>query len=323
MKADATRFFVCPECHGDLQLHSSESREIVQGRLDCGCGRSYEVRGGVPRFVLNEDYTDTFGRQWTRWARTQHDSLNGTAIFRERFKSYTGWTPEAVAGETVVDAGCGPGGFIDVLEDHAGTVIGFDLSVAIDACYKLHGHKPSVYLAQGDIFKPPVRPGVADRLYTFGVVQHTPDPERAFRSLIPLVKPGGSIAVWVYRRSLVPQPVYWLRRLTAGLPEPRATRFIEWYTPKALILSACVGLIPRVGSTLRRLVPVADYRNTYPLTKTQHLEWAVMNTHDALITRYTFPQRWSDLERWMQGLDRIQRPTPNLMAAVARIPVTP
>jgi SAM-dependent methyltransferase len=320
MKPDATRFFVCPECHGNLQLHSSESGEVIRGRLDCGCGRSYPVRGGVPRFVSSEDYTDTFGRQWTRWARTQHDSFNGTKIFRERFESYTGWTPELLSGEVVVDAGCGPGGFIDVIERHASAVVGFDLSVAIEACYELHGRNPSVYLAQGDIFKPPVRPGVADRLYTFGVVQHTPEPERAFRSLVPLVKLGGEIAVWVYRRHLIPAPVYWLRLITAGMPEPRATRFIEWYVPKAMLVSGCLGLVPGLGRYLRRLVPVADYRNLYTMTEDQYREWALMDTHDGLITRYTFPQRWHDLERWMTGLEGVRRPSPKLMAGVARIP---
>jgi SAM-dependent methyltransferase len=320
VKPDATRFFVCPECHGDLRLHSSDSREVMEGRLDCACGRSYQVRRGVPRFVAGEDYADTFGRQWTRWARTQHDSFNGTKIFRQRFEDYTGWTPESLAGKVVVDAGCGPGGFIDVLERHAGAVVGFDLSVAIDACYELHGHMPSVYLAQGDIFKPPIRRGVADRLYTFGVVQHTPDPERAFRSLVPLVKPGGEIAVWVYRKHFIPAPVYWLRRITAGMPEPRASRFIEWYTPKALFLSGVVGRIPGIGHRLRRLVPVGDYRSTYALTEEQYREWAMMDTHDALITRYTFPQRWRDLQRWMSGLEGVRRPSRKLSAGVARIP---
>src|SRR5262249_50967454 len=237
-----------------------------------------------------------------------------------RFESYTGWTPESLTGQVVVDAGCGPGAFIDVIEPHASIVVGFDLSVAIDACYELHGRHSSVHLAQGDIFKPPVRIHVADRLLTFGVVQHTPDPERAFRQLIPLVKPGGEIAVWVYRRHLIPFPIYWLRCMTAGMPEPNATRFIEWYTPKAMLLSSALGRIPGVGPYLRRLVPVGDYRGRYELSEDQYLEWALMDTYDALITRYTFPQRWRDLERWMAGLEALRRPSPKLMAGVARVP---
>ena len=324
MKPDATRFFVCPHCRGDLTTTATKSdgTEIIEGALACApCQREYVITRGVPRFVAGEEYADTFGRQWTRWSQTQHDSHNGTTIFRGRLHRYTTWTPESMRGKVVVEAGCGPGGFIDVIEAHAGAVVAFDLSVAIDAAYELHGRRPNVYLAQGDIFHPPIRPGCADRLFTFGVVQHTPDPERAFRSLIPLVKAGGEIAVWVYRKWPIPQPVYWLRYLTRGMPEPRATKFIEWYTPKAMMVSGSLGTVPKLGRWLRRLIPVADYRDRKDertqLSPEGYREWALMDTHDMLITRHTYPQRWSDIQRWMRGLEDLRRPNPPEMAAVA------
>ncbi len=322
MKPDATKYFVCPTCRGDLKLSSSESGpEIETGSLACAaCDKSYPIVRGVPRFVAGEQYADTFGRQWTRWSVTQQDSMNGSRIFLDRMLRYTGWTPESMAGKVVVDAGCGPGGFIDVNHPHAAAMIGFDLSVAIEACYDNHGKRPNVYLAQGDIFNPPVRRNVADRLYTFGVVQHTPDPEGAFRSLIPLVKEGGEIAVWVYRKMLIPQPQYWLRVFTAGMPEPRATRFIEWFTPRAMKVSGALGSVPVAGKLLRRLIPVADYRDRLSLTEKEHQEWALMDTHDALITRYTYPQRWSDLLRWTRDLVEVKKPHVREMSAVARVP---
>jgi uncharacterized protein YbaR (Trm112 family) len=323
VKPDAVRFFVCPACQEDLSLRADERQgpEIVSGELTCSrCKKGYPIVRGVPRFVAGEQYTDTFGRQWTRWSKTQHDTLNGTTTYRDRMERYTGWTPESFAGKIVVDAGCGPGAYLDVSERHAEAVIGFDLSVAIDAAYQLHGRHPAVYLAQADIFKPPVRPGVADRLYTFGVVQHTPDPERAFRSLVPLVGPGGEIAVWVYRKRLIPPPTYWVRVFTAGMEEPRASRFIEWYVPKAFAISGVLGRVPWLGPYLRRLIPVADYRDRLPhLTEEQQREWALMDTHDGLISRYTFPQRWKDLERWMLGLEDVRKPSQREMSAVGRV----
>jgi uncharacterized protein YbaR (Trm112 family)/trans-aconitate methyltransferase len=321
VKPDAVRWFVCPKCQGDLQLDSSESREVMSGMLHCSsCGTVFPIVRGIPRFVGAESYADTFGRQWKRWARTQHDSLNGTTIFRDRLERYTGWTLASMAGKVVVDAGCGPGAFIDVLERTAEVVVGFDLSSAIESAYELHGARDNVHLAQGDIFRPPIRRMAADRLYTFGVVQHTPDPERAFRSLIPLVKLGGEIAVWVYRRRLI-QPSTCLRVVTSRLNEPWATRFIEAYVPPAMKLSGFLRSVPLVGRTLRRLVPVADYRDSYPMLSAEQIrEWALMDTHDGLITRYTFPQRWRDLERWMSGLEHLRRPSPHEMAAVARRP---
>jgi hypothetical protein len=132
-----------------------------------------------------------------------------------------------------------------------------------------------------------------------------------------MVKPGGEIAVWVYRKRLIPQPTYWVRPFTAGMQEPSATKFIEWYVPRALMVSGALGSVPMVGRFLRRLVPVADYRDRLQLTPEQHREWAVMDTHDGLITRHTFPQRWRDLQRWMRGLENVRKPDRREMSAVA------
>ena len=71
---------------------------------------------------------------------------------------------------------------------------------------------------------------------------------------------------------------------------------------------------------LRRAVPVADYRSMYKMSPQQHLEWALMDTHDGLITRYTFPQRWRDIERWTAGLDRVRRTLPDEIAMVGQLP---
>src|SRR5690606_461979 len=111
---------------------------------------------------------------------------------------------------------------------------------------------------------------------------------------------------------------------TAGMSEPRATRFIEWYVPKAYRVSGMVGRVPVLGRYLRRLIPVADYRDRRDerrqLSSEQMFEWALMDTHDMLITRYTYPRRGEDLQRGMRDLGGVRRPTPSEMAAVATTP---
>ena len=126
MKPDATKFFVCPTCRGDLKLSSTESGpEIETGSLACAaCDKSYPVVRGVPRFVAGEQYADTFGRQWTRWSVTQQDSMNGSRIFHDRMLRYTGWTPESMAGKVVVDISN------PVTPDFSGLKIGHSTSAA-------------------------------------------------------------------------------------------------------------------------------------------------------------------------------------------------
>ncbi len=73
---------------------------------------------------------------------------------------------------------------------------------------------------QGDIYRPPFSEGSFDFAYSLGVLHHLPDPERGFRALVPLVKPGGAVFVWVYStaRPLVNTALETARAVTRRLP---------------------------------------------------------------------------------------------------------
>lgn len=290
--------FRCPRC--------GESLADGGGELLCPGDHAYPVIDEIPRFVAGEDYVESFGRQWNHWATTQMDSVNGTTIFRDRFTRYFG-APEDLSGLRVLDAGCGVGAFIDVLSPHVSLAVGFDLSSAVEAARRNVGNRDNVVIAQADIFNPPFADASFDLVYSIGVLQHTPDPARAFASLARLVKPGGRLAVWVYERShLEPlKPRHLLRRYTSHLGPDRGMRFVERYAPRALRARRAVARIG--GGRLRKAIPVADPSDyageiTEQLTDEQIAEWCLMDTHDMLVTTYDTPQTPETIARWFHSL---------------------
>src|SRR5205085_12675509 len=118
-----------------------------------------------------------------------------------------------------------------------------------------------LHVVQGDIFALPFDAGRFDFVYCFGVLQHTPDVERAFRSLPRQLRPGGKIAVdvypWLVRN--VAWSKYWLRPITRRLPSDTLFKLVEHATPGMLVLSRALGRVPFAGRLLRYLVPVASY----------------------------------------------------------------
>ena len=78
--------------------------------------------------------------------------------------------------------------------------MGVDLSRAVEAARDLAGELPAVRVAQADLFRTPFASGSFDLIYSLGVLDHTPNPRRAFLELARLLRPGGKIAVWVYHR---------------------------------------------------------------------------------------------------------------------------
>jgi SAM-dependent methyltransferase len=135
-----------------------------------------------------------YALQWGRYriVRPEED--------RATFRNRTGLTAADLAGAWVLDAGCGMGRYARVAAEGGARVVGLDLSWAVAAARAVTADRPAVGFVRGDLLRPPLAPGSFDHIYALGVLDHTPDPRAAFLALAGLLKPGGRIAVWVYRR---------------------------------------------------------------------------------------------------------------------------
>jgi SAM-dependent methyltransferase len=179
---------------------------------------------------------------------------------------------------------------------------------------------------QADILSPPVRPASFDLVFCIGVIQHTPDPHRAFLSLANCVRPGGMLGVWIYERARweIIKPKHALRRITRTMSPERAMRFVEHYAPRALRIRRGLKRFPG-GSVLSRLVPVADLEDyagnpLSQLTAQQELEWTIMDTHDMLITWHEQAQTAGAVARWFSeaGFVDVHRSDAEGIAMVGR-----
>lgn len=136
-----------------------------------------------------------YALQWNRFRiiRPEED--------RATFRNRTGVGPEHLRGSRVLDAGCGMGRYLRIAaEGEPELLVGLDLSWSLQAARELTAGLPGVALVRGDLLRLPMAEGIFDHIYSVGVLDHTPDPKRAFLGLAKLLKPGGRIAVWVYPR---------------------------------------------------------------------------------------------------------------------------
>lgn len=304
MRASLLQFLSCPACHAALAARGQQTAgaRIVSATLECqGCAARYPVERGIPRFVPAENYATNFGHQWNTFPATQLDSHSGHSISGRRFFRQSGWTPEALRGRLVLDVGCGAGRFAEAALACGATVVAVDYSSAVDACRTNLEGRGDVHVVQGDIYHLPLQPRLFDFVYCFGVLQHTPDVEAAFRALPPHLKPGGRIAVDLYLRNWArwTHPRTWLRPVTTRLPGPVLFRAIRRAAPPLLAVSRAVGRVPGLGRYLQRAVPVANYEYSLPLRREQLEEWAILDTYDWLAPRYDKPQTAATLSRWM------------------------
>lgn len=245
-----------------------------------------------------DHYGSSFGIQWNLYSRTQLDSFTGLPFSRERLFKVTQW-PRFMEGQRILEAGSGAGRFTEVLLHTGADLFSFDLSSAVDANWVNNGHHENLHLFQGDILRIPLPRASFDKVLCLGVIQHTPDPERAFRNLVEYVRPGGEIVIDVYTKSLsaLMQWKYLLRPLTKRIDKNSLLEIVSLWVKRLRPLAVRLArLFGRVGG---RILPIRAY--ALPgLSEEMNLEWSILDTYDMYSPEHDHPQSISTVERWFR-----------------------
>jgi SAM-dependent methyltransferase len=292
--------YLCTVCGEQLSLANEMLRDDGRAREEkfaChACGARYPVVGGIPRFVPVENYAGSFGYQWNIHRKTQLDSYTGLPISKDRLFAVTGWARK-LGGQRILEAGSGAGRFTEVLLSTGADVFSFDYSQAVEANYLNNGVQSNLHLFQGDIFKIPLSEASFDKVVCFGVIQHTPDPDKAFMSLAKFVKPGGELVIDVYRADFLAflQWKYILRPITRRMKRESLHGVVTAITPRLIPLAALLRKFAgRVGA---RLVPIVEYSHL-KLSPEINKEWAILDTFDMYSPMHDHPQSISTVKRW-------------------------
>src|SRR5713101_7643387 len=190
LSAELQAILRCLSCGSKLE------GDKAGGYLCPACKRAYPYVQGIARFVDAQHYAASFGFQWHRYQKTQldHDEVRESD---HHFRMKTALRPEELKGKLVLDVGCGMGRFAEVATRWGARVVGIDLSAAAEVAARNLADRGFVAL-QADVFALPFSPESFDCIYSIGVLHHTPDCEKAFKTLPQYLKPGGSIAIWLY-----------------------------------------------------------------------------------------------------------------------------
>ena len=264
MRRELLDLLACPTCSGavDLRVRRGVAPATDEEDLFCTrCGRAFAIVNGIPRMlqeITDESTAHRFAYEW--------QSFPEIADFYE--SQFLDWIDpigrDFFRGKTVLDAGCGKGRHaLLAARFGAKTIVGLDVGQAIEVARANTKALPNVVLVQGDLCRPPLR-GVFDYIYCVGVLHHLPRPEEGFRALTRLLRPGGTISIWVYAREGNGWIVYLvnpLRKLVTAKMPLTLVKAISW--PLAALLFAVAKLIYRPANlywrSLSRLLFYKDY----------------------------------------------------------------
>jgi 2-polyprenyl-3-methyl-5-hydroxy-6-metoxy-1,4-benzoquinol methylase/uncharacterized protein YbaR (Trm112 family) len=282
-----------------LEVSKHSGQTIEEGTLTAkSSGKRYPILRGIPRFVEVDPYASNFGHQWNEFRDVQLDSDNRAAYSRKRFEDETGWTTEDLRGKWLLDAGCGAGRFAEVAAAREPNLVAMDLSSAVEATARTLSRFSNVDVVQGSVLQPPFRTGAFDFCYCIGVIQHTPDPPNAIRSLVKCVREGGQFTFTIYARRPWTKlySKYLLRPITVRLPHETLLAGIEKAMPILFPVTDKLFRLPVVGKVAKFVLPVANYVERDDLTRDQRYREAILDTYDMLAPRYDSPMTWQETE---------------------------
>lgn len=285
----------CPGCKRRLEVSGSQLRCTT-------CSIDFPVIGEIPRFVPKENYAESFGLQWNRFASTQIDSKVGTTRSENRFREETLWDESQLAGKLVLDAGCGSGRFSEIALKLGASLIAVDYSSAVDAS-KQNLSAPNKLIVQGDLAALPVLDQTFDFIYCIGVLQHTSEPARIVKELLRCLKIGGEITLTFYENSswhVLWYSKYVIRPLTKRLPKTLLLKIIERTSPVWFPLTSFLFSLPgNLSRGFRFLIPIANYvEYKYANPKIARDE-AILDTFDMLSPSYDKPIKKSEIHSWV------------------------
>ncbi len=185
----------CPDCGNEL-IESS-------GNLLCNsCKRDYEVINNIPLLYpkhfrdndRNMDYLEHYKFDGKYYDYFEGRTCKATGHDERRLREYIVSKIPKNAG-MILDVGSGGGWLAKALSDKNIKLISFDISSNnIKKLLELNNFEGHLGIV-GDALNPPFKKGIFDCIISAEVIEHIVEPKLFVQSLMPLLKPGGTLII--------------------------------------------------------------------------------------------------------------------------------
>ncbi len=244
----------CPACGSRLD-------EKPQGFVCTQCKNTYPVVREIPRFAPQQvdeatrKTAESFGWEWTKGWNVS-DRGNPTVdveVETTTLLEKTQTKAEYFRGKLVLDAGCGMGRYSYVLRLLGAEVVALDLSDAVESAARNLRPLSGNMVVQASLFEPPLARDSFDFIFSVGVLHHTPDAKKGFMGLVPYLKHGGDIAIWVYRKESPERERVFrsVREITLQMPYDTLLQLCQTF--------ALVAQGPSVPKESKNRVPISEF----------------------------------------------------------------
>ena len=247
-------------------------------------------------FVKNNsyNYSKNFGIQWHNFQKTQYDSFTGYPLTKNRLLNSSKWKIDEVKDKLVIELGSGAGRFTEVLLSAGCYLVSVEMSDAILVNESNNKSNRALFI-KSSLNGLEFLNNLFDFVLCYGVAQHTPNLFKTYKSCFDFGKKGSKISIDHYRKTFFPTTKKIWRPITKRINPKILLKIIKFYIPYYFQIDTFIKLnlnfFLRVIARIFLPIPCVNYTNikNIPQEREKLIEWAIMDTFDALGAKYDSP----------------------------------
>ncbi len=332
MKTKLLSQIQCPNCMSNFEIINPilKNEEVYSGNLNCVmCNSKYPITNYIPRFVIDKNYSASWGVLWKKASETMRDSYTKDTFYydtifgkwsednivKEGYNMFGFNWPKKMKNEKILEIGPGNGVCTEHLVKTDADIISVDMSNSVDTFPESLLTHPSLNVLQADINSGVIKKSQFDRIWLFQVLQHTPSPLDTLKTVRDYLKEEGKICFTSYSSRFYPFYLFITKRMSFNAVYLMLKIFlpVKYYLQKFFV-SINLNFMAKACHTLMQPVdPRNIYFNTlqgtnndtppgkyYLKTKDKKiLFWhTVINTFDRITPEYTNGAEHDVIEKW-------------------------
>ncbi len=241
-----------------------------------------------------EDYSKNFELQWAEFPLTQFDSTTGFPLTKNRLLESSEWDFSQLENKLIIELGSGAGRFTEIFKLSNCFLVSVEMSNAVFV-NAINNNSEKIIFIKSSLNNLKFLNLLFDYVFCYGVAQHTPNILNTYKSLYNFAKLGGNISIDHYLKLKYPVTKDIWRPISKRIKPNTLLRIIKFYIPFYFPIDTFIKTkMPfLIGKLLRCLLPIpcVNYSNEkdIPQEREKLIEWAIMDTFDALGAKYDKP----------------------------------
>ena len=276
---------------------------------------NYNFSNGVYNFLNNKKhYSDSFFLEYKNHSLIQYDSKNKLKLSEGRFYNCTKWKKNELFNSNFLEVGSGGGRFTEIILKTLCNLFTIDSS---DSIYiNFNNNKKEIknnktFFVKCDIKNLPFKKNSFDYIFCYGVLQNTKTPEENITNLLKYLKKGGKLSCDTTKAKnfylhLI-SPKYFWRNLTKRMNPKNLHKIVNFYVKKYYPIDTFLKKnFKTVGKVISKIILPLPLLNYYFLetTKNIKIEFSILDTFDALASKYDNPLTKQDINSYLKNLKK-------------------